>query len=76
MTTLPQPKAEIVVEVASDKILWIVTSSPDAASWIESQAIRFGSLYPPEHCDHYDLFVSSAYDTDEVARYLRTGGGS
>lgn len=68
----PIPKELSVTRPSSASMLWITVTSHDAAQWINQEAPLFGDLYPPKLAQHYTLFVSDAYDTDEVAAHLRT----
>ena len=69
----PQPKAEIIVQVASDGLLFIWVASNDAREWLEKHAPKYGNLYLPI-VGHYDLFVSSNFDVEEVKCHIESMG--
>lgn len=54
--------------------IFLTPSTEDARSWIETEAPKYGQLFPPlGRSDCYDLFVSRTYKRSGVARYLRDG---
>lgn len=75
MSSRPIPRELTVTRPSHAAMLYITVTSHDAAQWLEQEAPQFGNFYKPTFETHYTLFVSDAYDTDEVAKHLRTYGG-
>ncbi len=77
--TKPQPIAEVVVTPSyrGSSILMIMTSNPDADSWVRDNAPEYGILFVPEDSKYrkdFSLHVDKNYKVNEVAAYIRTMG--
>lgn len=67
----PRPRAELVVQRHQGASLTIYTTSPDAAAWVAAHAGTYGSLLPALD-GAFILYISPAYDSEEVARYIES----
>lgn len=71
----PEPKREIVVRRVNPSWRWadITTASPDAESWVQGEAVRYGSVFS-ERDGKFALTIDPNWDYEEVCAYLESGG--
>ena len=73
----PTPKELVInwlgMEHPNRRWMEITVATEDAKSWIETEAIQFGRLRPPDEYDrHYTYRIGEEYDPSEVYTYLNS----
>lgn len=69
----PTPIAQAIIRIATilPRDIEIECATPDADTWVKSNAPRYGILHDLRDIDGcYCLSVSELYDLQEVARYI------